>query len=337
MCKILDDEWRRKVESDNEDVVRKAKIEACGVKVSNTVSKLKKLIAPNRYFDDEKGDPVLALWDEVVVNGAVFFAIFMAFGGILSACFLHFPLFWACFFIMCLSPLLVVPPPCKSFKRYFSNRMRKKFTKNQDEIHVLEGQLLTLLEESKKLAESEDWGTPVDALYGWFVSADLPMSDAAREIFKYEILRNEKESKESKIRDSVYSSESEWLQKLMNNAEPNHKSSLAMNDQHHLIYASRNDELNAIVSRINEISDDMEESQSGSGRNFVAEMKTPFDSLVKLNAILDDELNDMEMSKILCESVRLFNRRLDREEARIKEVKIDQAKREYLVLEGLIG
>lgn len=326
---------------DNEDVIRKAKIEACGVKVSSTIFELKKLIASTRHFDNEEKDPVMASWIGIV---DVLIGGFISFGLVeiaLSIYLRALPLLFPAFFGMFMSPFLVFLPTFSPVKRFLLKRMKKKFDEHQDEIHVLEVQLLTLLEESRRLTESEseteDWGVPVDDLYEWFVAADLPMSDTAREIFKYEPLRNEKEAEESKIRNSVYLSESERLQELMDNAASDHKSSILMNDQHHLIYAGCNDELNSIVDRINEISDDMEESQSGSGRNFIAEMKTPFDSLVRLNEMLDNGSNDAEMSKIFHESVRLFNRRLDREESHIRRVKMNQAEREYSVLAGLIG
>ena len=327
---------------DNEDVIRKARIKACRSKVSSTIFELKKLIASTRHFDNKEKDPVMASWNGVGIAN-VLFVVFICFGlvGIALSVYLHaFPLLLAAFFCMGMAPLAVPLPPFSSVKRFLLKRMKKKFNENQDEIHVLEVQLLTLLEESRRLTKSEsdeDWGVPVDDLYEWFVSADLPMSDTAREIFKYETLRNEKEAEESKISNSVYSSESERLQELMDKAASDHKSSVTVNDQHHLIYAGRNDELNSIVDRINEISDDMEESQSGSGRNFIAEMTIPFEALCRLTELSEDTVDDGVAEDLLHKSIRMFEGRLSREEARIHDSKEMRARNEYKVIGGLLA
>ena len=327
---------------DNEDVIRKARIKACRSKVSSTIFELKKLIASTRHFDNKEKDPVRASWNGSGIAN-VLFVVFICFGlvGIALSVYLHaFPLLLAAFFCMGMAPLAVPLPPFSSVKRFLLKRMKKKFDENQDEIHVLEAQLLTLLEESRRLTKSEsdeDWGVPVDDLYEWFVAADLPMSDTAREIFKYETLRNEKKAEESKIRDSVYSSESERLQELMDKAASDHKSSVTVNDQHHLIYAGRNDELNSIVDRINEISDDMEESQSGSGRNFIAEMTIPFESLCRLTELSEDTVDDGVAEDLLHKSIRMFEGRLSREEARIHDSKEMRARNEYKVIGGLLA
>lgn len=327
---------------DNEDVIRKARIKACRSKVSSTIFELKKLIASTRHFDNKEKDPVMASWNGCGIAN-VLFVVFICFGlvGIGLSVYLHaFPLLLAAFFCMGMAPLAVPLPPFSSVKRFLLKRMKKKFNENQDEIHVLEVQLLTLLEESRRLTKSEsdeDWGVPVDDLYEWFVAADLPMSDTAREIFKYETLRNEKKAEESKISNSVYSSESERLQELMDKAASDHKSSVTVNDQHHLIYAGRNDELNSIVDRINEISDDMEESQSGSGRNFVAEMTIPFEALCRLTELSEDTVDDGVAEDLLHKSIRMFEGRLSREEARIHDSKEMRARNEYKVIGGLLA
>ena len=327
---------------DNEDVIRKARIKACRSKVSSTIFELKKLIAATRHFDNKEKDPVRASWNGSGIAN-VLFVVFICFGlvGIALSVYLHaFPLLLAAFFCMGMAPLAVPLPPFSSVKRFLLKRMKKKFDENQDEIHVLEAQLLTLLEESRRLTKSEsdeDWGIPVDDLYEWFVAADLPMSDTAREIFKYETLRNEKEAEESKISNSVYSSESERLQELMDKAASDHKSSVTVNDQHHLIYAGRNDELNSIVDRINEISDDMEESQSGSGRNFIAEMTIPFEALCRLTELSEDTVDDGVAEDLLHKSIRMFEGRLSREEARIHDSKEMRARNEYKVIGGLLA
>ena len=333
----------RGTELDNEDVIRKAKIEACRSKVSSTIFELKKLIALTRHFDNKEKDPIMASWNGDIKIVDVLLGVFACFGlvGIALSIYLRaLPLLFTAFFGMGMSPLLLLLPPFSPVKRFLLKRMKKKFDENQDEIHVLEVQLLTLLEESRRLTKSEtdeDWGVPVDDLYEWFVAADLPMSDTAREIFKYEPLRNEKEAEESKIRNSVYSSESERLQELMDKAVSDHKSSVTMNDQHHLIYAGCNDELNSIVDRINEISDAMEESQSGSGRNFVAEMKIPFESLCKLKEFLNDGESDEEMESLFFGSMRLFDRRLSREEERLQRLKADKARQEHKLISELLA
>ena len=327
---------------DNEDVIRKARIKACRSKVSSTIFELKKLIAATRHFDNKEKDPVRASWNGSGIAN-VLFVVFICFGlvGIALSVYLHaFPLLVAAFFCMGMAPLAVPLPPFSFVKRFLLKRMKKKFDENQDEIHVLEAQLLTLLEESRRLTKSEsdeDWGIPVDDLYEWFVAADLPMSDTAREIFKYETLRNEKEAEESKISNSVYSSESERLQELMDKAASDHKSSVTVNDQHHLIYAGRNDELNSIVDRINEISDDMEESQSGSGRNFIAEMTIPFEALCRLTELSEDTVDDGVAEDLLHKSIRMFEGRLSREEARIHDSKEMRARNEYKVIGGLLA
>lgn len=334
----------RGTELHNEDVVREVKIKACRSKVSSTIFELKKLIAPTRHFDNEEKDPIMASWDGDIRIVDVLMGVSICFGlvGIALSIYLRaLPLLFTAFFGMGMSPLLLLLPPFSPVKRFLLKRMKKKFDENQDEIHVLEVQLLTLLEESRRLtkseSETEDWGVPVDDLYEWFVAADLPMSDTAREIFKYEPLRNEKEAEESKIRDSVYSSESKRLQELMDKAVSDHKSSVTVNDQHHLIYAGRNDELNSIVDRINEISDAMEESQSGSGRNFIAEMSVPFGSLYKLEELLNDGESDEEMESLFFGSMRLFDRRLSREEERLQRLKADEARQEHKLISELLA
>lgn len=327
---------------DNEDVIRKTRIKACRSKVSSTIFELKKLIAATRNFDNEEKDPIRASWNGDVGIADVLLVVFICFGlvGIALSIYLHaFPLVFAAFFCMGMAPLPSLSPFIPA-KRFLLKRMKKKFDENQDEIHVLEAQLLTLLEESRRLTKSEsdeDWGVPVDDLYEWFVAADLPMSDTAREIFKYKTLRNEKKAEESKIRNSVYSSESKRLQELMDKVASDHKSSILMNDQRHLIYAGRNDELNSIVDRINEISDDMEESQSGSGRNFVAEMRIPFEALCRLTELSEDTVDDGVAEDLLHKSIRMFEGRLSREEARIHDSKEMRARNEYKVIGGLLA
>lgn len=345
----------RGTELHNEDVVREVRIKACRSKVSSTIFELKKLIASTRYFDNEEKDPIRASWNgdigivDVLVGGSICFGLVGIALSIYLRAFplLSFPLLFTVFLGMVMSPFLLFLPPFSSVKRFLLKRMKKKFNENQDEIHVLEVQLLALLEESRRLTKSEsdeDWGVPVDDLYEWFVAADLPMSDTAREIFKYETLRNkyetlrnEKKAEESKIRDSVYSSESERLQELMDKAVSDHKSSILMNDQRHLIYAGRNDELNSIVDRINEISDDMEETESGSGRNFIAEMSVPFDSLYKLEELLNDGESDEEMESLFFDSMRLFDRRLSREEERLQRLKADKARQEHKLISEFLA
>ena len=139
----------RGTELHNEDVVREVKIKACRSKVSSTIFELKKLIAATRHFDNKEKDPVRASWNGDIGIADVLFVVFFCFGlvGIALSVYLHvFPLLFAAFFCI---PLAVPLPPFSSVKRFLLKRMKKKFDENQDEIHVLEVQLLTLLEESR--------------------------------------------------------------------------------------------------------------------------------------------------------------------------------------------
>ena len=138
----------------NEDVVREVKIKACRSKVSSTIFELKKLIAATRHFDNEEKDPIRASWNGDVGIVDVLIGVCICFGLVeiaLSIYLRSLPLLFTAFVGMFMSPFLLFSPPFSSAKRFLLKRMKKKFNENQDEIHVLEVQLLTLLEESRRL------------------------------------------------------------------------------------------------------------------------------------------------------------------------------------------
>ena len=81
----------------------------------------------------------------------------------------------------------------------------------------------------------------------------------------------------------------------------------------------------------------MEESESGSGRNFIAEMTVPFDSLYKLEELLNDGESDEEMESLFFDSMRLFDRRLSREEERLQRLKADKARQEHKLISEFLA
>ena len=231
-------------------------------------------------------------------------------------------------------PLLTTPKKGKRsrFDQWVFSRMRKRFMANINEIHRWENQLPVIL----SMTESDDLVVELESLHEWYSEADLPMSDTMQNVFKTVNRKYEKESTVNKIKESTRQNMTRKINdrlKAMNSVDV-----FDSTDRDNLIseiYANgKNHQLYPITGRIVEIGRKLEEMEPGSGRNFMAEMVVPFDSLYR-QYVITRKGND-KVREIFLGSMRLFNERLDKEEAKIGKAEESRVVEEAKMLSKLL-
>ena len=235
-------------------------------------------------------------------------------------------------------PLLKTPNKGKRsrFDQWVFSRMRKRFMANINEIHRWENQLPVILKEYSSMTESDDLVVELESLHEWYSEADLPMSDTMQNVFKAVNRKYEKESTVNKIKESTRQNMMRKINdrlKAMNSVDV-----FDSTDRDNLIseiYAKgKNHQLYPITGRIVEIGRKLEEMEPGSGRNFMAEMGVPFDSLYR-QYVITRKGND-KVREIFLGSMRLFNERLDKEEAKIGKAEESRVVEEAKMLSKLL-
>lgn len=224
----------------------------------------------------------------------------------------------------------------KQFDQWVFSRMRKRFMVNINEIHHWENQLPVILKEYSSMTKSDDLVVELESLHEWYSEAGLPMSDTMQNMFKAIDRNYEKESTVNKIKESTRQNMMRKINdrlKAMNSVDV-----FDSTDRDNLIseiYAKGKDhKLYPIAGRIVEIGRKLEEVESGSGRNFMAEMVVPFDSLYR-QYVITRKGND-KVREIFLGSMRLFNERLDKEEAKIGKAEESRVVEEAKMLSKLL-
>lgn len=252
-------------------------------------------------------------------------------------------------------------------RRWMLRRMHRAFNRNKGKIHRMEIQLGKMVRRYRRMLlkntasrpspeekePSERVETTLRLLYDWYHKADLPMSDAMREIFKDEVeqddedkaVKRAEEQRRRRLEDS-YSKTSLELQGMLAGGPQEQVGpqpecyatvSTVTCDGSRLVYDGPDRRLASLAGRINETARRMEEGSPGSGGTFVTEMWVPFESLDRLSMLAGDDHNNMEMAGLLHRSIEMFDKRLDREESKLAESRMDLAREEYGVLEGLLA
>ena len=231
----------------------------------------------------------------------------------------------------------------------WNKQARLHFNENRYKIHSLEEQLLTISQEYDSIATSDDLPLPLDVLFSWYVNADLPMSDTMQELFSRQI-KQDKEVREisqmqergARAREEARNDEMNRITKILEANRNNDRAvsvlkNSAPGEALSKVHNDPSNRLHPLTVRIDEIGRAMEESESGSGRNFIAEMSIPFDSLYKLEELLNDGESDEEMESLFFDSMRLFDRRLSREEERLQRLKADKARQEHKLISEFLA
>ena len=234
-------------------------------------------------------------------------------------------------------PLLTASEGKQSrFDQWVFSRMRKRFMANINEIHRWENQLPVILKEYSSMTKSDDLVVELESLHEWYSEAGLPMSDTMQNVFKAVDRKYEKESTVNEIKESTRQNMIRKINdrlKAMNSVDV-----FDSTDRDSLIseiYAKGKDhKLYPIAGRIVEIGRKLEEVESGSGRNFMAEMVVPFDSLYR-QYVITRKGND-KVREIFLGSMRLFNERLDKEEAKIGKAEESRVVEEAKMLSKLL-
>ena len=231
----------------------------------------------------------------------------------------------------------------------WNKQARRHFNENRYKIHPLEEQLLTISQEYDSIATPDDLPLPLDVLFSWYVNADLPMSDTMQELFSRQI-KQDKEIREisqmqergARAREEARNDEMNRITKILEANKNNDRAvsvlkNSAPGEALSKVHNDPSNRLHPLTVRIDEIGKAMEESQSGSGRNFIAEMSVPFDSLYKLEELLNDGESDEEMESLFFDSMRLFDRQLSREEERLQRLKADEARQEHKLISEFLA
>lgn len=235
--------------------------------------------------------------------------------------------------VVLLWPLLTTHKGKQSrFEQWVFSRMRKRFMANINEIHHWENQLPIILKEYSSMTKSDDLVVELESLREWYSEAGLPMSDTMQNMFKAIDRNYEKESTVNKIKKSTRQN---MMRKINDRLKAMNSVATDRDNLISEIYAKGKDhKLYPITGRIVEIGRKLEEVESGSGRNFMAEMVVPFDSLYR-QYVITRKGND-KVREIFLGSMRLFNERLDKEEAKIGKAEESRVVEEAKMLSKLL-
>lgn len=329
------------------DKIKEPKRKACKDAIDRTSNGLKGLISPFKTFKRGREDPVLASLENgriqvlVVLNFVVmlFFWLASIYVGVRMGA-------WG-FPVAMIALMFVVLPGTGLFadngqnwrwvRRWLLGRMRKRFERNETEIHRLEAQLHTMWDEWLELdGDDEGKDRMTNHLYEWYKEAGLPMSDEFRDLFAAELGLESARRTRKALEDAVYEDEEARLRRLADKAVGASNGPGVSYDGGRLLYDGDDGRLASLVDRINKISDGMDDAEPGSGAAFVAGLRVPLESLCKLSVLRGKSPGNGEVAGLFRKSIMMFDARLDREESRLDRSVAAEARMEYEVLGGLM-
>ena len=327
---------------DEKSIMEKAKQEACVDLMQDTACKIKKIIAPLESFYNDKKDPVVAVtWDLsfklTAVNALVVCVITL--------------------FVIAtgMAPSIVMPVgmtaavlipffldrSCKKgrVRQWLLNKMRTRFEGNETEIHRLEVQLDAMWNEY--LEQGGDKELNKDRityhLYDWYKEAGLPMSDVFKDFFADEVKRRSMAEDVKRLKTNSYNEELVQLRRLADEAVNKHGGTEVLRNNGLLAYDGDDQRLRLLVERVNKIAGRMEARETGSGVAFVAGLRVPFESLLRLSVMEREDGSGSEIAGLFHKSIGLFDARLDREASRLDGLAFERASMEYEVLGSLLA
>lgn len=332
---------------DEKSIMEEAKQKACMDLMQDTACEIKKIIAPFKSFCNDKKDPVVAAtWDMgidlVVVDALVVCAItlFVIATGMT-------PLSIVMLVGMTAAVLIsfFLDRSCKKgrVRQWLLNKMRTRFEGNETEIHRLEVQLDAMWNEY--LEQDGDKELDKDGitchLYDWYKEAGLPMSDVFKDFFASEVKRRSMAEDAKRLKTDSYNEELVQLRRLADEAVDEHGGTEVLCDGGLLAYDGDDQRLRLLVERVNKIAGRMEARETGSGVAFVAGLRVPFESLLRLSVMEREEEREdgsgSEIAGLFHKSIGLFDARLDREESRLDGLAFERASMEYEVLGSLLA
>lgn len=331
------------------DKIKESKRKACKDAIDRTSNGLNGLISPFKTFKRGREDPVLASLENgrvqvlVLLNFIVMFSFSLALiyvGVRMGACGLPFAIIGTMIALMfALIPVSFADngQNWRWVRRWLLGRMRKRFERNETEIHRLEAQLHTMWDEWLEL-DGDDKGKDrmTNHLYDWYKEAGLPMSDEFRDLFAAELGLESARRTRKALEDAVYEDEEARLRRLADKAVGASNGPGVSYDGGRLLYDGDDGRLASLVDRINKISDGMDDAEPGSGAAFVAGLRVPLESLCKLSVLRGKSPGNGEVAGLFRKSIMMFDARLDREESRLDRSVAAEARMEYEVLGGLM-
>lgn len=333
---------------DEKSIMEEAKQEACMDLMQDTACKIKKLIAPFKSFPNDKKDPVVAVtWDLsielIAVDALVVCAItlFVIATGMTSLSIVML--------LVGMTAAVLIPffldRSCKKgrVRQWLLNKMRTRFEGNETEIHRLEVQLDAMWNEY--LEQGGDKELNKDGitchLYDWYKEARLPMPDVFKDFFADEVKRRSMAEDAKRLKTNSYNEELVQLRRLADEAVDEHGGTEVLRDNGLLAYDGDDQRLRLLVERVNKIAGRMEAGETGSGVAFVAGLRAPFESLLRLSVMEREEEREdgsgSEIAGLFHKSIGLFDARLDREESRLDGLAFERASMEYEVLGSLLA
>lgn len=324
------------------DKIKESKRKACKDAVDRTSNGLKGLISPFKTFKRGREDPVLASLE----NGRVQVLVVLNFAVMLSFTLASIYRMETWGLPVAMIALMFAVPPVsfadngqnwRWVRRWLLGRMRKKFERNETEIHRLEAQLHIMWNEWLELGgDDEGKDRMTNHLYDWYKEAGLPMSDEFRDLFAAELGLESARRAGKALEDAVYEDEEARLRRLADQGVGASNGPGVSYDGGRLLYDGDDGRLASLVDRINKISDGMDDAEPGSGAAFVAGLRVPLESLCKLSVLRGKSPGNDEVAGLLRKSIRMFDARLDREESRLDRSVAAEARMEYEVLGGLM-
>lgn len=217
--------------------------------------------------------------------------------------------------------------------------MRTRFERNETEIHRLEVQLDAMWNEY--LEQGGDKELNKDRityhLYDWYKEAGLPMSDVFKDFFADEVKRRSMAEDTKRLKTNSYNEELVQLRRLADEAVDEHGGTEVLRDNGLLAYDGDDQRLRLLVERVNKIAGRMEAGETGSGVAFVAGLRVPFESLLRLSVMEREDGSGSEIAGLFHKSIGLFDARLDREASRLDGLAFERASMEYEVLGSLLA
>lgn len=328
---------------DEKYIMEKAKQEACVDLMQDTACNIKKIIAPLESFYNDKKDPVVAVtWDLSIELTAVdalvvcAIALFVIATGMTSL---------SIVMLVGMTAAVLIPffldRSCKKgrVRQWLLNRMRTRFEGNETEIHRLEVQLDAMWNEY--LEQGGDKELDKDSityhLYDWYKEAGLPMSDVFKDFFASEVKRRSMAEDAKRLKTDSYNEELVQLRRLADEAVDEHGGTEVLRDNGLLAYDGDDQRLRLLVERVNKIAGRMEAGETGSGVAFVAGLRVPFESLLRLSVMEREDGSGSEIAGLFHKSIGLFDARLDREASRLDGLAFERASMEYEVLGSLLA
>lgn len=328
---------------DEKSIMEKAKQEACVDLMQDTACKIKKIIAPLESFYNDRKDPVVAVtWDLSIKLTAVD-ALVVCVITLFDIATGMAPL--SIVMLVGMTAAVLIPffldRSCKKgrVRQWLLNKMRTRFERNETEIHRLEVQLDAMWNEY--LEQGGDKELNKDSityhLYDWYKEAGLPMSDVFKDFFADEVKRRSMAEDAKRLKTNSYNEELVQLRRLADEAVNKHGGTEVLRDNGLLAYDGDDQRLRLLVERVNKIAGRMEAGETGSGVAFVAGLRVPFESLLRLSVMEREDGSCSEIAGLFHKSIGLFDARLDREESRLDGLAFERASMEYEVLGSLLA